>query len=268
MKAAAFSDSAWLAHWEREGPSLLARAWLSLYPHFSLSSVEAATGLTFLVTAATSKSGEMGDSGENAQEMGEIVEATGALHISDQSCDPQSTPPTNEPQLTPPTAKPQSTPPTEEPQLTPPSDNEIWRLWSELYNSHYWFWYQRWREQQQASWEYGEEGRCEGGGCDNEEMGDGDPGESGDTEGEGDSGDCEGTNEKQEVVDEGCGQWGNEGCGQEGSERRGSREGKEGGREGDEGGQERNEEEDRRLEKARPSFGRKWLSPERYRQNL
>ena len=189
MKAAAFSDSDWLLHWNSSGPSLLARKWSSLYPHISLSSVETATGVRFLVPV----SGEMGEVGEvgevggsGKEGMGEIMRATGALEIAgDKECERSH-----------------------DPILTPPTDDEIRRLWNEMYNSQYWYWFQQWREERRGEVEKVEVeeeeeveevadqdcveevcdgGGCGEGGCEDEEMGDG--GDEGDEDNEvGDNG--------------------------------------------------------------------------------
>ena len=165
-KAAAFSDTGWQEHWSTAGPPLLAAAWSSLHPHISLSSVEAATGLTFLVSAPCSGSGERGDPGESGEsgdpgeagdpgESGEevieeIVRGTGALKIAggnDCSVSHDFT-------------------------LTPPTDDEIRRLWDDVYNTQYWFWFQRWREKRtMEEEEEPAQNECEGsecgeGGCD------------------------------------------------------------------------------------------------------
>lgn len=177
MKAAAFSDSDWLLHWNSSGPSLLARKWSSLHPHIALSSVETATGLRFLVPA----SGEMGEVGGSGKEgMGEIMRATGALEIAgDKECERSH-----------------------DPILTPPTDDEIRRLWNEMYNSQYWYWFQQWREERRGEVEKEEEVEevadqdcveevCDGGGCgegecEDEEMGDG--GDEGEDDEVGDNG--------------------------------------------------------------------------------
>ena len=183
-KAAAFSDTGWQGHWSTAGPPLLAAAWSSLHPHISLSSVEAATGLTFLASAPCSGSGETGergdpggsgesgdpgeagdpgesgesgdpgeagDPGESGEEViEEIVRGTGALKIAGgNDCSVSH-------DLT----------------LTPPTDDEIRRLWDDVYNTQYWFWFQRWREkrtveeeEEQAQNECGGS-ECGEGGCD------------------------------------------------------------------------------------------------------
>lgn len=185
MKAAAFSDSDWLLHWNSSGPSLLARKWSSLYPHISLSSVETATGLMFLVPAS-GEVGEVGEVGGSGKEgMGEIMRATGALEIAgDKECERSH-----------------------DPILTLPTDDEIRRLWNEMYNSQYWYWFQQWREERRGEVEVEKEEEeeveevadqdcveedevCDGGGCGEgeceDEMGDG--GDEGEDDEVGDNG--------------------------------------------------------------------------------
>ena len=52
LKAAAFANQEWEAHWSQSGPSLLAQAWMAAYPHLPLSRVESVCGVDFLVAAA------------------------------------------------------------------------------------------------------------------------------------------------------------------------------------------------------------------------
>ena len=52
MKAAAFADPEWEAHWAQVGPSMLAQAWIASYPHLPLSHVETVCAVDFLVAAA------------------------------------------------------------------------------------------------------------------------------------------------------------------------------------------------------------------------
>ena len=159
VKAAAFSDSDWLAHWNSHAPSLLARGWLSLHPLISLASVERATGLRFLVAAA----GETGETGEEV--MVEVVRATGALDISSDNESHDSL-------------------------LAPPTDDEIQRLWGKVYNDHYWYCYWKWVEGK-SDQNCGREGGCEEGegeGCEGNENGSGGCGEDSEEEGPGEEG--------------------------------------------------------------------------------
>ena len=197
LKAAVFSDGGWQEHWSRSGPSLLASAWSSLFPHIPLSSVETATGLEFLVSAACAS----GEGGEGV--MGEIVRATGALEITgdDESAVSRDL------------------------LVTPPSDEEIRRLWGEVYNTQYWYWYQRWREdlaqnggeEGEGGCEEGEcvEGKCVEGGCEEGERGrvEGECGEGGCVEVGCEEGGCE----EGKCVEGECGEgWCVEGEGGEG----------------------------------------------------
>ena len=52
LKAAAFADRQWEAHWLQVGPSMLAQAWMVAYPQLPLSRVESVCGVDFLVAAA------------------------------------------------------------------------------------------------------------------------------------------------------------------------------------------------------------------------
>ena len=219
LKAAVFSDGGWQEHWSRSGPSLLASAWSSLFPHIPLSSVETATGLEFLVSAACAS----GEGGEGV--MGEIVRATGALEITgdDESAVSHDM--------------------SHDSLVTPPSDEEIRRLWGEVYNTQYWYWYQRWREDlAQNGGEEGEggcvegecgeggcvEGECEEGGCEEGECVEGkcvegECGEGGCVEGECEEGGCE----EGECVEGKCveGECGEGGCVEGGCEEGGCEEG-------------------------------------------
>ena len=141
-----------------------------------------------------------GEGGEGV--MGEIVRATGALEIigDDESAVSHDM--------------------SHDSLVTPPSDEEIRRLWGEVYNTQYWYWYQRWREDlAQNGGEEGEggcvegecvEGECEEGGC---EEGEGVEGKC--VEGECGEGGCvEGGCEEGECGEGGCveGECGEGGC--------------------------------------------------------
>ena len=314
VKAAAFSDRGWMDHWNQSGPSLLARRWSSLHPHIPLSSLERATGVGFLVSAAREggeggeiggigedgeiggigedgeiggigEDGEIGGIGEDGEiggigedgkiggigedgkiggigedgeiggigedgdgeiggigedvdgeiggigedgEIGDIVRATAALEISDDR--------------------------SHEDQVTPPTDDEIRRLWTEMYNTHYWYWYQRWT---------GEEGGCEEGGCEGEDVGSGeDEKETGEGASELGGREERGGGGREEGREERGG-----GGREEGREERGGggREegrgggGREEGRGGGRGGGGREERTQKKRE-------RKWVSPEEHQQ--
>lgn len=123
MKAAAFSDSAWLAHWSHTAPWLLAQGWTSLYPHIPLHEVERATGIGFLVAAVRGK-----------DEMRDLVRATQTLDITTDGCESVAME----------TANQEACDESCDPQTV--TDEEIRRLWEELYNSYYWYCYQTWVE--------------------------------------------------------------------------------------------------------------------------
>ena len=124
VKVAAFSDSAWLAHWDLTAPSLLAHGWASVYPHVPLPVVERATGVRFLVAAV---SGESGEDGEEV--MSDLVKATESLDITADASE-METANQNITQIP----------------STPATDEEIKRFWGDLYNSYYWYCYQNWVE--------------------------------------------------------------------------------------------------------------------------
>ena len=121
VKAAAFSNTDWLAHWTHVGPPLLARGWVTLCPHVPLTAVERATGVGFLVRGEGSE--EEREEGGEEEEMAGIVRHTETLHI------------TSEPETT---SQDMSCDQSHD-QLT---DDEIQRMWRELYNSYYWHCYQ------------------------------------------------------------------------------------------------------------------------------
>lgn len=127
MKAAAFSDSAWQAHWNRTAPWLLARGWASLYPHIPLAEVERATGVGFLVAAVRRENGE--------DVMSDLVRATQTLDITTDNCESVAMETANQEASCDKSHDPQAI-----------TDEEIQRLWGELYNSYYWYCYQSWVE--------------------------------------------------------------------------------------------------------------------------
>ena len=143
MKAAAFSDAAWLAHWDQHGPTLLARGWASLYPHLPLAQVERATGVGFLVTGVSGEGVEGG--------VGDLVRATEALVISEeeaQATGNRGTADTSETVVMETTNQIPEASCAHDPEprtLTSATDEELQRLWGEHYNTYYWYWYQQWR---------------------------------------------------------------------------------------------------------------------------
>ena len=159
MKAAAFSDAAWLDHWDQHGPTLVARGWASLYPHLPLAQVERATGVGFLVTAVGGEGveGGVGDlvtgvSGEGVEGgVGDLVRATESLVISEeeaQATGNRGTADTSETvvmETTNQTPKASCAHDPEPRTLTSATDEELQRLWGEHYNTYYWYCYQQWR---------------------------------------------------------------------------------------------------------------------------
>lgn len=137
MKAAAFSDSAWQAHWNQTAPWLLARGWASLYPHIPLAEVERATGVGFLVAAVRRENGE--------DVMSDLVRATQTLDITTDGCESVAMETANQEA---------SSDKSHDPQVI--TDEEIQRLWGELYNSYYWYCYQSWVEGEGEREEEGE----------------------------------------------------------------------------------------------------------------
>ena len=138
-----------------------------------------------------------GEGGEGV--MGEIVRATGALEIigDDKSAVSHDM--------------------SHDSLVTPPSDEEIRRLWGEVYNTRYWYWYQRWREDlAQNGGEEGEggcvEGECGEGGCEEGEGVEGkcveeECGEGGCEEGECGEGGCQDGEICEESGDRAKGGW-------------------------------------------------------------
>ena len=230
LKAEAFSNQAWSEYWAAYGPSLLVRGWVSVYPHVPLEQLHRVCALECLAQAMEQLGLEGGDGESNGmsrviagtsesvlREGSEMLNAsaddtTQEIVVSDGGMAEEG----NGADVSPP-----SSPSHGHASSAAPTDEEVARLWSEHYNSYYWYCYQVFCQCE-------EEGENGGGEMGNgESVGGGEVGNGGDMEEVGGMG--------EEVGGEGGEEMGNGGSMEEGEVGDGGdvEEGVEGGVEGE-----------------------------------
>ena len=134
-KAEAFSNDVWTQYWATHGPSLLATGWMNVYPYISLERLQNVCSLNFLAETMNQLGLEgTGDQQSTPEDL--AMDEVNSNRIGHDNTSPgESTESCND-------VLEESNEDEKEIQFTCPTDEEILRLWSEHYNSYYWYSYQ------------------------------------------------------------------------------------------------------------------------------